>query len=139
MQFTNEYYALVSQPASIMYLATTYIRKKASYLSPQKIESSIFAREKKGDTYVGNQTIVLHVINEEITQPFVMYLFLDHLESWTSLYSGQKHQVNKIMIVVVNPHHLDLKFAFFSKFFDCESQELLKAPKIRQNKIYRCL
>lgn len=47
MRFTNEYYALVSQPASILHLATTYIRKKASYLSPQKIESNIFARKKR--------------------------------------------------------------------------------------------
>ena len=139
MQFTNEYYALVSQPVSIMHLVTTYIRKKASYLSPEKIKSNIFRREKKGDKYVGNKIIILHVISKEITRPFIMYLFLSHLESWTSLYSGQKHQVNKIMIIVVNPHHLDLKFAFFPKFFDCELQKLLREPKVKQNQIYRCL
>lgn len=139
MQFTNEYYAVVSHFSPIMELAKIYIRKKAAYLSAEYIETKINEREKIGDTYVGNRTIVLHVISEKVTQPFVMYLFLSDSEIWKSLYSNKDYQIDKVMIAVVNPKQLDLSFKFFPKFFDCEPEKLLKATNNKKDKIYQFL
>lgn len=139
MQYTDEFYAVVSQTADILSLAEKYVRKKAPYLATDYIRTKIMEREKIGNTYVGGQTIVLHVISSKVTQNYVMYLFFLRLKKWFSRYSNRSYQVNKVMIVVVNPKHVDLRLKFFPKFFDCAPAKIAQNFDAEEDKVYQFL
>ncbi|WP_294604254.1 PTS sugar transporter subunit IIA [uncultured Lactobacillus sp.] len=137
MQSTAEFYAVVTQISNILKIAEIYIRKKAPNLSSNYIKRKIIERENLGETYVGHKTIILHVISTEITANFCLYLFLLNIAKWESLYSKKIHQVNKVMIICVNPKLTTPEFKFLLKFFNCRPEQVEHNFGLKKNEIYQ--
>lgn len=88
---------------NILDLSVRFLQKILPELSTDDIKQKIMEREKIGDTFIGNRTILLHVISKDIKQEVGLYLFLQNQIDWNSVYSNHDYQINRVIILCVNP------------------------------------
>ncbi|RXT30721.1 PTS sugar IIA subunit [Lacticaseibacillus chiayiensis] len=73
-------------------------------LTPALVEKLVTEREREGETYIGYGTIILHLISEKVMQTTVLLVKTDSLLNWHSDYSGEVHQINKLVVLAISPH-----------------------------------
>ncbi|WP_434520463.1 PTS sugar transporter subunit IIA [Pediococcus sp. M21F004] len=107
-------------------------------MSVLEIKDCIKSREQIGDTFIGNQTVILHVSSEKIEKPFCLYALEKTPVIWKSAYSEENHQVMNFVVLVINPKKQDLEFKQLSKFLqfpDTGRKQFLKMYEKNTNLI----
>lgn len=102
---TIEACVLTSSKMNILDLSARFLKKILSELTVYDIKQKIMEREQIGDTFVGNGTILLHVISKNIKQEIGLYLFLQKQIAWHSVYSDRDYQINRVIVLCVNPYY----------------------------------
>lgn len=72
------------------------------YLS-RDIKDLILKREKQGDTFIGQKTIILHVTTVKLKSEFCLYVYSSRAVEWQSLATGNKYVVDKFIILGIDP------------------------------------
>nr|WP_257571328.1 PTS sugar transporter subunit IIA [Tetragenococcus halophilus] len=78
------------------------------------MKQKIMEREEIGDTFVGNGTILLHVISKKIKQEIGLYLFLQEQKRWHSIYSNHEYKINRVIILCINPQYQAHNFKYLN-------------------------
>lgn len=106
----NEAYVISSSKKPILELSATFIQQWKNDFSQLFIRQKIYEREKIGDTFIGNKTVILHIISKKNVEEFGLYLFLRHQQVWRSVYNNQEHKIDRVIILAVNPKYKEHYF-----------------------------
>ncbi|MCP0888029.1 PTS sugar transporter subunit IIA [Ligilactobacillus sp. WILCCON 0076] len=79
--------------------ATTLCKFFKNNIKINKVRNAIIEREKLGDTYIGNNQLILHIVENGITNNFIVYSKLKRSIHWQSLSSNKKYDINKIIFL----------------------------------------
>lgn len=111
---TTEVYTLTSLEFDIIDLSVLFLKKIMSELSTDDMKQKIMEREEIGDTFIGNETVLLHVISKKIKQEIGLYLFLQEQKPWHSIYSNHDYKINRVIILCINPQYQAHNFKYLN-------------------------
>lgn len=93
---------------------TQLISQYCQDLLIQEMTDLIIEREKVGDTFIGNRTVVLHVVSSKIRNEKCLYIDSDTVTKWRSLATKQIHEVDQFIVLVINPKSKAHYFKYLS-------------------------
>lgn len=73
------------------------------YLSGSEIKSLILERERIGDTFIGQKTVIFHVTTTILENEFCLYVYSLKTIKWQSLATKNIYKVNKFIILGIDP------------------------------------
>lgn len=91
MDRVNEKYIVLEKVDNILETSTKYVNEACPELSKEYAKHKIMERERKGSTFIGNNTIILHVISNKVEKETAIYFFC-----WKS-HAGLRLSIKKYM------------------------------------------
>ena len=81
------------------------IMKKEPRLSKKAILQDIDVRNKLGEGLMSLTVLSMHIQDKLVQHDMVLYINLNRSFSYSSMTLHQKFNINKLVIIVVNPEH----------------------------------
>jgi mannitol/fructose-specific phosphotransferase system IIA component (Ntr-type) len=94
--------AHVATLSEIAALTATTLASSLAELTATEIATQIQKRERLGDTYIGQRTVIMHLESPRVLQNWCVFIEPTTALQWTSQYSHVTYTVEHIIVLAVS-------------------------------------